>query len=100
MGESFGVNSLLRLDIKASLSAKENEIFEILLKASKRSRTTVRIAGGWVRDKLLGLENHDIDVALDNISGFEFAEETKKKRFELFFICCQLTHFLFNAMII
>ena len=37
--------------------------------------TTVRIAGGWVRDKLLGVEGKDdIDVALDNISGVEFAK--------------------------
>jgi tRNA nucleotidyltransferase (CCA-adding enzyme) len=33
----------------------------------------VRIAGGWVRDKLLGLETHDIDIALDTCSGVEFA---------------------------
>ena len=37
--------------------------------------TTVRIAGGWVRDKLLGVRGkEDIDVALDNLSGVEFAK--------------------------
>ena len=36
--------------------------------------TTVRIAGGWVRDKLLGKQvKEDIDIALDNMSGEEFA---------------------------
>eukprot|EP01041_Mallomonas_annulata_P003982 gene3982-7934_t len=36
--------------------------------------TTVRVAGGWVRDKLLGFESkNDIDIALDNMSGTEFA---------------------------
>jgi tRNA nucleotidyltransferase (CCA-adding enzyme) len=34
----------------------------------------IRIAGGWVRDKLLGLDNDDIDVALDNVSGNTFAK--------------------------
>lgn len=37
----------------------------------------VRIAGGWVRDKLLGLETHDIDIALDSCSGVEFARLVK-----------------------
>ena len=30
--------------------------------------------GGWVRDKLLGGESHDIDVALSSITGFQFVE--------------------------
>ncbi len=34
----------------------------------------LRCAGGWVRDKLLGLESADIDVALDNLSGKDFAD--------------------------
>jgi hypothetical protein len=34
----------------------------------------VRIAGGWVRDKVLGLsQTHDVDIALDTCSGIEFA---------------------------
>ncbi|EEB07205.2 tRNA nucleotidyltransferase [Schizosaccharomyces japonicus yFS275] len=35
---------------------------------------TLRIAGGWVRDKLLSIPCHDIDVAVDCMSGFEFAQ--------------------------
>lgn len=36
--------------------------------------TTVRVAGGWVRDKLLRkLGKQDIDVALDNMTGAQFA---------------------------
>jgi hypothetical protein len=31
------------------------------------------VAGGWVRDKLLGLPSDDIDIALDDCSGVEFA---------------------------
>ena len=37
-------------------------------------KTTMRVAGGWVRDKLLGTESDDIDIALDDMSGPEFAE--------------------------
>lgn len=33
----------------------------------------VRIAGGWVRDKLLGLSTYDVDLAIDELSGVDFA---------------------------
>jgi tRNA nucleotidyltransferase (CCA-adding enzyme) len=33
----------------------------------------VRIAGGWVRDKILGLETYDIDLTIDTLSGVQFA---------------------------
>jgi peroxiredoxin family protein len=42
-------------------------------KNKKRRRVNIRVAGGWVRDKLLGLESDDIDVALDEASGVQFA---------------------------
>ncbi|KAJ2382880.1 CCA tRNA nucleotidyltransferase, mitochondrial, partial [Coemansia sp. RSA 2603] len=34
----------------------------------------LRIAGGWVRDKLLGLPSHDIDIAVDHMSGYDLAQ--------------------------
>ncbi|KAG8909753.1 CCA tRNA nucleotidyltransferase, mitochondrial [Tulasnella sp. 417] len=33
-----------------------------------------RIAGGWVRDKLLGGDSNDIDIALSSMMGIAFAE--------------------------
>uniref|UniRef100_A0A6U6K615 Poly A polymerase head domain-containing protein n=1 Tax=Odontella aurita TaxID=265563 RepID=A0A6U6K615_9STRA len=38
-----------------------------------RERIEIRVAGGWVRDKILGMESSDVDVALDNVSGVRFA---------------------------
>lgn len=36
--------------------------------------TEIRVVGGWVRDKLLtGKSNSDIDLTVDNVTGFEFA---------------------------
>jgi len=33
----------------------------------------LRVAGGWTRDKCLGKESDDIDIALDDIYGEDFA---------------------------
>ena len=33
----------------------------------------IRVAGGWVRDKILNLNSHDVDVALSSMSGVRFA---------------------------
>lgn len=33
----------------------------------------LRITGGWVRDKLLGKESNDLDIAINVLSGEEFA---------------------------
>lgn len=38
---------------------------------------TLRVAGGWVRDKILGLDSQDMDIALDNTSGQIFCESFK-----------------------
>ncbi|OEU19389.1 PolyA_pol-domain-containing protein [Fragilariopsis cylindrus CCMP1102] len=38
----------------------------------------IRIAGGWVRDKILGLQTHDVDIALDACTGVEFAHAVKE----------------------
>ena len=36
-----------------------------------------RVAGGWCRDKLLGIPNDDIDIALSNITGAKFVSFIK-----------------------
>jgi tRNA nucleotidyltransferase (CCA-adding enzyme) len=60
------------------LTHEEKQIFELLRRVVERRapNTTVRAAGGWVRDKLLGLESKDIDICVDNMSGKAFAELT------------------------
>ncbi|CAI5759426.1 unnamed protein product [Candida verbasci] len=40
---------------------------------NKVSPLELRITGGWVRDKLLGNESHDIDIAINHLTGEEFA---------------------------
>ena len=57
------------------LTAREESLFSKVLSAvsAEGLQCTVRVAGGWVRDKLLGLQSDDIDFALDTVTGTEFA---------------------------
>ena len=59
-----------------ALTPTEKRLFALLVDVAKRRSpgTTVRVAGGWVRDKLLGLPGRDIDIVLDDTSGARFAK--------------------------
>ncbi|RYP25514.1 hypothetical protein DL768_011478 [Monosporascus sp. mg162] len=63
------------------LSPKEEQLKELLLDAARYvdqhqpavEPIVLRWAGGWVRDKLLGIESHDIDTAINVMTGEAFA---------------------------
>jgi tRNA nucleotidyltransferase (CCA-adding enzyme) len=58
--------------------AKALENQELVIEARPQVRhVQIRVAGGWVRDKLLGLQTHDVDLALDTCTGVEFATLVK-----------------------
>ena len=63
-------------DIQSNLTPEEKELFATLIDVinSQSPSTTIRVAGGWVRDKLLGVPSDDIDIMVDNISGEDFAK--------------------------
>lgn len=65
---------------RIELSPTEQKILSFLLEANQKLglNSTMRVAGGWVRDKLLGKESDDIDIALDNMKGEDFANHLKK----------------------
>ncbi|KAK2765223.1 hypothetical protein FQN54_008922 [Arachnomyces sp. PD_36] len=44
------------------------------LSSEHNHKLEIRFAGGWVRDKLLGIRSLDIDVALSSMSGMQFGE--------------------------
>ncbi|KAI1176700.1 hypothetical protein F4777DRAFT_587777 [Nemania sp. FL0916] len=65
------------------LTTREAQLKDLLLDAAgyvNSSQSTaepvvLRWAGGWVRDKLLGIESHDIDTAVNIMTGEAFAEK-------------------------
>lgn len=69
------------------LTEKERQIINILNSYTKyynanesdqSKRITLRITGGWVRDKLLNHPSHDIDIGIDNCSGESFVMGLKE----------------------
>ncbi|CAO2036751.1 unnamed protein product [Urochloa humidicola] len=59
------------------LTDKEEQIFQLLRDVVSHFGlgTQLRVAGGWVRDKLLGKDSTDIDIALDNTTGQNFCNK-------------------------
>ena len=53
----------------------EQKIFDFVKGACELVSPPVvaRVAGGWVRDKLLGVESKDIDISVDRMTGQEFS---------------------------
>lgn len=68
------------------LTEREATLRQLFLDISSSCVTTgghhqkpeLRFAGGWVRDKLLGLSSKDIDVAISNMTGSEFGSLMKQ----------------------
>lgn len=69
-----------------SLTEEEHQLFDFLKDALREwivqhpadEGLQLRVAGGWVRDKILGREAHDIDIALEHgVSPSEFAQHAE-----------------------
>lgn len=58
------------------VTTEEKQLFDFLLDVVDKNQcqTVIRVAGGWVRDKLLGRNSDDIDIVLDNMTGKKFAD--------------------------
>ncbi|CAA7027228.1 unnamed protein product [Microthlaspi erraticum] len=74
--------SVISVELKENidLTEKEKKIFDRLLGTLRFCNldTQLRVAGGWVRDKLLGRDSDDIDIAIDNMYGSEFLDKLKE----------------------
>lgn len=65
---------------KVNLSPKEQQIFDFLVQVKKyfNINTEFRVAGGWVRDKMMGRASDDIDIALSNMTGSQLVDYLRK----------------------
>lgn len=45
---------------------------------SEDEKLQLRFTGGWVRDKILGVESHDIDVSINKMTGLQFGLKMKE----------------------
>lgn len=61
--------------------SRENASYEVMQVMGYLLFVTLLIhEGGWVRDKLLGaMVKHDIDIALDDMTGLEFARHLQEQ---------------------
>jgi tRNA nucleotidyltransferase/poly(A) polymerase len=59
-----------------NFSQLEQNIFNVLVQCKQHFNlnVTMRICGGFVRDKLLGIPSDDIDITLDTMTGAKFVE--------------------------
>jgi len=58
-----------------SFSEDELRVFKLVKEYAQTLNpiVTPRLAGGFVRDRIMGISSHDIDITLDHISGYNFA---------------------------
>jgi tRNA nucleotidyltransferase (CCA-adding enzyme) len=67
------------------LTQRESQLRSLLLDVARfidesreiKQRLELRFAGGWVRDKLLGIPSHDIDTAINAMTGSSFTLKMK-----------------------
>lgn len=63
---------------RAAKALEEGTLKSLQKSPDRKKAVQIRVAGGWVRDKVLGLATHDVDVALDTCTGVEFAHIVKE----------------------
>ena len=78
LAEAFNFRKFSQMNTTIQLVDLEKKIFGFLVNAKnaipQARNVELRVAGGWCRDKLLGEESDDIDIAISSMSGIEFAE--------------------------
>ncbi|KAG7383087.1 CCA tRNA nucleotidyltransferase, mitochondrial [Phytophthora boehmeriae] len=78
--QSAGANQTqpdqLHRTLTVTLTPAEDNLFAFLEYIQKlyAPTTQLRVAGGWVRDKLRSADSEDIDIALNDLRGAKFAQ--------------------------
>ncbi|RLN66902.1 hypothetical protein BBJ29_004882 [Phytophthora kernoviae] len=70
-------DSQAMMQTSVHLTSEEEKLFTLLLDVAAQDTAhgaILRVAGGWVRDKLLGRDSDDVDIVLDKMTGRAFAD--------------------------
>lgn len=68
----YSMSMLPRLKLlEETISPQHRAVFNSLVEANEKLgiNAILRVAGGWVRDTLLGLQSNDIDIAIETPAG-------------------------------
>ncbi|KAK4193805.1 hypothetical protein QBC35DRAFT_371631 [Podospora australis] len=78
----------MNINTAITLTEREQQLKNLLLGAArfidsadqdkKNEKVILRWAGGWVRDKLLGITSHDIDTAINSMTGESFVDRLRE----------------------
>ncbi|OJJ51248.1 hypothetical protein ASPZODRAFT_55687 [Penicilliopsis zonata CBS 506.65] len=71
-------NTLKELLLDVAQYIRENDVVAGGSDVVDRPETVLRFTGGWVRDKLLGVDSHDIDVGISSMTGYQFGMALKQ----------------------
>src|SRR3989338_1459443 len=58
-----------RVSLPQPLSEGESKLFDFVINSVKHLDVTLRVAGGWVRDQMLGRPSDDIDITIETPQG-------------------------------
>lgn len=78
------VNLGKKAQVENNIKLNDNEanIFKYIINVRnsfpEANGVKLLVAGGWTRDKILGIDSDDIDIAISKLSGVEFANLLKK----------------------
>ena len=71
-------NTLKNLLLDVAQYIHERKINTEDVKILDHRETVLLFTGGWVRDKLLGVDSHDIDVGISSMTGYQFGMALKQ----------------------
>src|SRR6266536_203430 len=71
---------------RITLTPRENQLRDLLLDVARyideskeiKEKLELRFAGGWVSGKLLSIPSHDIDTAINAMTGYHFSEKMQE----------------------
>lgn len=73
-----GENMLKTLLLNVAQYIHEQRIVIGGVEVADYPETVLRFTGGWVRDRLLGIVSHDIDVGISTMTGYQFGMALKQ----------------------